>query len=91
MCLGCVPKWCQQQMNAHKFKNFENMGFSVGCPGPGIEGSGLNGVWPFVYKVCPLLFCKPSMDQSRPDGSPVGDQSCPHRIVGYKVEITKGE
>ncbi len=36
MCLECFSKWCQHQMNARKFRNFGEDGYSVGCPGPGV-------------------------------------------------------
>lgn len=35
MCLGCFGNYCKQMLSADNFHGFDNMGYSVGCPGKG--------------------------------------------------------
>lgn len=51
MCIACFGNYCKQMLSVENFHGFDNMGYSVGCPGKGKDCANIPVPDPHHFKI----------------------------------------
>lgn len=96
MCLNCFSKYCQQMMSADNFHGFNDMGYSVGCPGRGRDCANTPVPDPHHFKIVDddLKFYEKFIDKSVCAIDPGNNIMCTCKTLidpGHGTEVTVQE